>query len=197
SGLAQRTYNLIVASNATVLQSLADLLRNPAYAALGRPVVDEAPFTGDVDAELERHLGQAQELWPRALDDGQPRLLLCGGEGIVRLPPDASGQGGRNQHYALMAARRVADTPWCVFAAGTDGIDGNSPAAGAVVDGTTIRAATGSGLSADGYLARYDSYGFFRRLEERTHQSYLVATGATGTNVNDIVIWWLDPGAAA
>lgn len=196
SGLAQRTYNLVVASNATVLRSLADLLRGPAYAGLGQPIVDEAPMTGDVDAELERHSRQAQELWHRALDDGQARLLLCGGEGIVRVPPEASGQGGRNQHYALMAARRLADTPWCVLAAGTDGVDGNSPAAGAVVDGTTIQTATSSGLSAEEYVARYDSYGFFRQLEERTGQTYLVATGPTGTNVNDIVAWWLDPGGA-
>lgn len=194
--LAQRTYNLLVASNASVLRALADTLHRPPYHGMGQAMVDEVQFTGEVESELERHFDMAQELWRQAAHDRQPRLLLCGGEGIVRVPAEATGQGGRNQHYALLAARKVAGYPWWVLAAGTDGVDGNSPAAGAVVDGATLGTAQEYGLSADDSLARYGSYDFFRLLEERSGQRYLITPGPTGTNVNDIVVWWTHPTAS-
>ena len=92
-------------------------------------------------------------------------------------------------HYALLAAIRIADTPWAVLASGTDGIDGTSPAAGAVVTGETLRLAEQHDLNPGEYLASYDSYGFFSEMEARTGKKFLNVTGPTGTNVNDIMVW--------
>ena len=70
-----------------------------------------------------------------------------------------------------------------ILSAGTDGIDGNSPAAGAIADETTIPRARELGLDAHQYLARSDSYSFFERLNT------LIITGPTGTNVRDLRIF--------
>lgn len=94
-------------------------------------------------------------------------------------------------HYALLAAKRIEGRDWAVLAAGTDGIDGTSSSAGAVVTGTTISAARSVGLNVDAYLAAFDSYGFFSHLEERSGERALITTGPTGTNVNDIMLWSL------
>lgn len=69
-----------------------------------------------------------------------------------------------------------------MLSAGTDGIDGNSPAAGAISDETTIERARRLGLDPQDFLAHGDSYGFFERLND------LVLTGLTGTNVRDVRI---------
>jgi len=187
--LAAQSFNVLVASNAVLLKALQGELTQPPYAELGRVEVDAVPATGMVEEAVERHFWGAERLYERARADGMARVLLCGGEPIVRVPEDAMGRGGRSEHYALLAARRIAGYPWAVLSAGTDGIDGTSPAAGAVVDGDTIRMARERGLSADGFLADFDSYGFFRALEEKTGEESLVGTGPTGTNVNDIMLW--------
>jgi glycerate 2-kinase len=91
-----------------------------------------------------------------------------------------SGVGGRNQAFVLECARRIAGEPIAVLSAGTDGIDGNSPAAGAVADGTTVERARLLHLDTGDHLDRSDSHSFFRRLGDD------VTSGATGTNVRDI-----------
>jgi hydroxypyruvate reductase len=117
-------------------------------------------------------------------------VLVRGGESTVRLPP-APGRGGRNQHLALAAAielqrRGVAGA--CLLAAGTDGIDGASPDAGAVVDaGTCVRARDG-GFDPRVSLARADSGSLLEASGDLLH------TGATLTNVGDLVLA-LNPGA--
>jgi glycerate 2-kinase len=95
-------------------------------------------------------------------------------------------------HYALLVAIRIAGTPWAVLASGTDGIDGTSPAAGAVVTGETLRLAEQNDLNPGEHLASYDSYGFFSKMEARTGEEFLNVTGPTGTNVNDIMLWLCD-----
>jgi len=189
--LAARSFNLLVASNGVLLKALQSELGKPAYSELGKVEVDAVPATGKVEEVVDRHFQEAERLQEKAQSDGTARVLLCGGEPIVRVPEHATGRGGRSQHYALLAARRIADRPWAVLSAGTDGIDGTSPAAGAVVDGDTIREAGEKGLAAERSLGNFDSYGFFRRLEEESGGEYLVITGATGTNVNDIMLWWI------
>ncbi|MCK4222627.1 MAG: glycerate kinase, partial [Dehalococcoidia bacterium] len=89
--------------------------------------------------------------------------------------------------------QRIAGYPWAVLSAGTDGIDGNSPAAGAIVDGDTVTLAEHKGLSPERFLADFDSHGFFKEMEARCGQSFLVESGPTGTNVNDIMLWWITP----
>jgi len=108
-----------------------------------------------------------------------PVCLLFGGETTVILRGD--GMGGRNQEMALAALAEIRDNPRFVFlSAGTDGIDGHSDAAGAVVDRTSWERAQALGLKIDDYLARNDSHRFFRQTGD------LIMTGPTGTNVMDV-----------
>ncbi|MDR3764156.1 MAG: DUF4147 domain-containing protein [Acidobacteriota bacterium] len=111
--------------------------------------------------------------------EGGKVCLISGGE--VTVTVDASpGAGGRNQQFALYCAQRIAGENMTVVSAGTDGIDGNSPAAGAVVDGTTLSRAQELGLDAEAALKAFDAYPFFDRLGDA------IMTGYTGTNVRDI-----------
>jgi len=111
--------------------------------------------------------------------------LVSGGE--FSCPVRGDGRGGRNLETALRCALRLAEENgkgprFVVLSAGTDGIDGNSPAAGAIADETTIERAHNLGLDAADYLARSDSYTFFKQLGD------VVVTGPTGTNVRDLRI---------
>lgn len=114
-------------------------------------------------------------------EHGAPVALVAGGEVRVKIPPQP-GTGGRNQHFALGCALRIAGEPVTVLSAGTDGIDGNSPAAGAVADGTTVERARTLGIDAAGCLARFDSHALFAPLGDA------IVTGPTGTNVRDVRI---------
>ncbi len=111
-----------------------------------------------------------------------PHSTISGGE--FSCPVRGDGLGGRNLETALRCAITL-DTQTShtvVLSAGTDGIDGNSPAAGAIADETTIQRARNLNLDAEHYLARSDSYSFFEQLND------LIVTGPTGTNVRDLRI---------
>jgi len=122
-----------------------------------------------------------------ALDDlaarnpGKAVCLVAGGE--VTCPVTGSGVGGRNQAFVLHAAALVAGRNRVVLSAGTDGLDGNSPAAGAVADGQTLARAQARGLDPAQYLAESDSYSFFRTLGDA------IEVGYTGNNVRDLRLW--------
>jgi glycerate 2-kinase len=107
--------------------------------------------------------------------------LISGGEVTVKVPGNA-GAGGRNQHFALYCARKITGENIAVLSAGTDGIDGNSPAAGAVVDGTTMERAGVASLDVDEYFAGFNSFPLFRKLGD------VIETGPTGNNVRDLRI---------
>jgi glycerate 2-kinase len=108
-----------------------------------------------------------------------PVCLVSGGELTVSVE-GTPGRGGRNQQFALYCAERIQGENLCVLSAGTDGIDGNSPAAGAVADGSTTARATVLGLDPAAALAGFDSYPFFDALGDA------IQTGSTGTNVRDV-----------
>ena len=116
-----------------------------------------------------------------------PFCLISGGE--FSCPVRGNGRGGRNLETVLRCAIRLAESHqttrqhFVILSAGTDGIDGNSPAAGAIADETTIRRARELGLDAHEFLARSDSYSFFERLNT------LIINGPTGTNVRDLRIF--------
>lgn len=108
---------------------------------------------------------------------------ISGGE--FSCPVRGDGRGGRNLETALRCAINLdnhEDSHVVVLSAATDGIDGNSPAAGAIADDKTIRRARNQNIDAEEYLARSDSYTFFEQLND------LIVTGATGTNVRDLRI---------
>jgi hydroxypyruvate reductase len=106
--------------------------------------------------------------------------LISGGEFACTVRGD--GRGGRNLETVLRCALAVAahNEHIVVLSAGTDGIDGNSPAAGAVADEMTLNRATSLGLDASSFLERSDSFGFFERLGDA------IITGPTSTNVRDV-----------
>ena len=106
---------------------------------------------------------------------------VSGGEFSCRVRGD--GRGGRNLETALRCAiHSNTSSHLVVLSAGSDGIDGNSPAAGAIADETTLDRARNLNLDAKQYLARSDSYTFFEQLND------LIVTGPTGTNVRDLRI---------
>ena len=106
--------------------------------------------------------------------------LLSGGEVTVHV--ENSGGGGRNQQFALYCAERIAGKNICILSAGSDGIDGNSPAAGAMVDGTTLARAKAKDLDTSGHLRNFNAYPFFEALGDT------IVTGPTGNNIRDLRI---------
>lgn len=106
------------------------------------------------------------------------KAFIFHGESTVQVSGD--GKGGRNQHLAMLLAEGLAGKKNVLaLSAGTDGIDGNVPVAGAFADGSTVERAEGLGLDITAYKANFDSYHFFKSLDE------LIITGATGNNVMD------------
>lgn len=110
---------------------------------------------------------------------GRAVAVLASGELSVPLPC-TPGTGGRNQQFALHCARLIRGRPIAVLSAGTDGIDGSSLAAGAVVDGTTMARARRRGLDVHAHLARCDAHPLLHALGDT------LCTGPTGTNVRDL-----------
>jgi hydroxypyruvate reductase len=107
--------------------------------------------------------------------------LIAGGETTVHVK--GNGRGGRNQHFALAAAIALQNYPHIsLLAAGSDGTDGPTDAAGAMVNGNTVADASAKGLAAEEYLTHHDSYTFFEKA------GGLFKTGPTQTNVMDIVV---------
>jgi glycerate 2-kinase len=137
-------------------------------------------------SELELHpvSGLVEDFVPVALQllrtGNKKNVIILGGELTVRLK--GKGRGGRNQHLALTLTRPLIGTNVVFAAAGTDGIDGNSPAAGAWTDGKTAQKAIEKGLSIEEYLRNFDSFNFFNQLGQN------IMTGPTGTNVMDLYI---------
>lgn len=148
----------------------------------------EAGFHIEIDRDLIEgdYVSVADESIKRLLElrsnVGSPVCLISGGE--VSCPVRARGVGGRNQEFVLYSAVRLAHlglgTGAAVLSCGTDGIDGNSPAAGAVADGNCAKRAAQLGENASSYIRANDSYTFFKKM------GGLVVTGPTGNNVRDV-----------
>jgi glycerate 2-kinase len=106
--------------------------------------------------------------------------IFAGGE--VSSPVTGDGIGGRNAAFVLACVPKIAGKRIAVLSAGTDGVDGNSPAAGAVADGETLARARAMGCDAGDYLRRCDAHGFFARIDDA------IVTGPTGNNLRDLRI---------
>jgi glycerate 2-kinase len=111
---------------------------------------------------------------------GSGKALIFGGEATVKVR--GNGTGGRNQHLALLMSQLVRGKDVTFGAVGTDGIDGNSPAAGAWVDGHTHSEAMLKELDLDRAIREFDSFPFFQALR------HCIVPGSTGTNVMDLYI---------
>jgi len=106
--------------------------------------------------------------------------LLSGGEVTVHV--ENGGVGGRNQQFALYCGERVAGENICVLSAGSDGIDGNSRAAGAIADGSTLERAKARGLDLKAHLSGFNAYPVFEALGDA------IIVGPTGNNLRDLRI---------
>src|SRR6266853_6926 len=116
---------------------------------------------------------------------GQRVALIADGE--VSSPVTGNGIGGRNSAFVLACVERIAERKIAVLSAGTDGIDGNSPAAGAVADGETLARAQAGGLDPADAFRRSDAFTFFSVLD------YAIVTGPMGNNLRDLRILLAEP----
>jgi hydroxypyruvate reductase len=136
---------------------------------------------GESRAAAKRHAAFVKEVIRTGEPVSRPACLLSGGETTVTVV--GSGQGGRNQEFALAAAMEIENLDDVVIlSGGTDGTDGPTEAAGGIVDGATVRRGKGKQLDAEKFLARNDSYNFLHASDD------LLITGPTLTNVMDLQI---------
>ncbi|HEX3818988.1 MAG TPA: DUF4147 domain-containing protein [Candidatus Sulfotelmatobacter sp.] len=138
--------------------------------------VDNSCDDWDYQRAAESLLQRLRELRKQS----SPVCLISGGEVTVRVTN--GGVGGRNQQFALACAEKIAGDDIVVLSVGTDGVDGNSPAAGAVVDGSTLERARARGLDVRAALERFDAYPLFGAIGDA------IEIGPTGNNLRDLRI---------
>jgi len=162
----------IVLSNAVLLKAAAEEAWRQGFIVEIDNDCDDWDYAKAADYLLRR-LRDLRQKHERA-------CLLSGGEVTVHV--ENGGAGGRNQQFALYCAERIAGDNVCILSAGSDGIDGNSPAAGAIVDGTTLERAKARRLDASKHLAGFNAYPFFEALGDA------IVIGPTGNNLRDLRI---------
>ncbi len=163
--------SLLVSSNAIALKYAAEKARAEGFTVLVDNSCDDWDYAKAGDYLLNK-LRELRKTSPRV-------CLISGGEVTVKVT-GVGGAGGRNQQIALYLAPKIVNENIAILSAGTDGIDGNSPAAGAVVDGTTMQRALELGLRPVDALTRFDAYPLFEKLGDA------IMTGPTGNNVRDL-----------
>ena len=177
SSISAVVHNVVVGSNRLAIQSAAQAARALGY----QTIILSSTMQGETREVARVHAEILREVVSSGNPVQPPACLLSGGETTVTVR--GAGKGGRNQEFALAAAIAAAELPNAVIlAAGTDGTDGPTDAAGAMIDGTTLARATAMGLSPIDHLNRNDSYAILDALGE------LFKTGSTGTNVMDLNI---------
>jgi glycerate 2-kinase len=140
---------------------------------------DDWPVERAADFLLEQ-LDKMRREYP-----GHPVALIADGE--VSSPVTGNGIGGRNSAFVLTCVEKIAGRRIAVLSAGTDGVDGNSPAAGAVADGETLARARAIGLEPRDAFRRSDAFTFFSRLDD------IIVTGPTENNLRDLRIFLAEP----
>jgi hydroxypyruvate reductase len=169
-----------------LLLGMDDLFHPAHHAAEARGCVaccDNSTDDWPVDVAAEFLLEQLENL--RRENPGRRVALIADGE--VSSPVTGDGIGGRNAAFVLACVEKIAGKKIVVLSAGTDGIDGNSPAAGAVADGETLEMARAIGLDPADVFRRSDAFTFFARLDE------VIVTGPTGNNLRDLRILIAEP----
>ncbi len=141
-------------------------------------VCDNTTDDWPVERAADFLLAQLADL--KRANPGRRAAVIADGE--VSSPVTGNGVGGRNSAFVLQCVEKIAGQPIAVLSAGTDGIDGSSPAAGAVADGGTSARARALGLDANDYFRRSDSYTFFQKLSDA------IEIGPTGNNLRDLRI---------
>ncbi len=183
--------HFVILDNQSALETAAEAARRHGFVAEIAEDISDQPIADGCSSLLQR-LGHLRECGRREPNTSEAVCLISGGE--FACPVRGKGIGGRNQETALrlsMSPGWPNSEPFAALCAGTDGTDGNSPAAGAIVDDTTIERARAIGLDPQDFLNRSDAYSFFVALGD------VIATGPTGTNVRDIRILLTGPGPVA
>jgi hydroxypyruvate reductase len=168
----QRSVSCVVLSSHDVLHAAHRVAGGYGFATQCEMSCDDWPLAEAADCLF----GELEHM--RKRNPGQPVCLISGGEILVEVTGD--GVGGRSQAFVLHAAERIAGKEMAVLSAGTDGVDGNSPAAGAVADGKTISRAKGKGMDSKDYERRSDSYHFFDALDDA------IVIGPQQNNLRDL-----------
>jgi glycerate 2-kinase len=159
-----------ILSSAVAEKAAAEAASRAGFAVEIDHTCDDWEYSKAADYLLERL---------RDLRKGVSRACLISGGEVTVIVPGNPGIGGRNQQFALYCAEKIAGESISVLSAGTDGIDGNSPGAGAVVDGTTAQR---GGNEVKNALQRFDAFPLLEKLGDA------VVTGPTGNNVRDLRI---------
>lgn len=162
----------VLATGRDACGQLAALACAQGYEAIVDTSMDEAEW--EVAA---RHLTRR---WRKLHARHARPCLIAGGEVRVRVPPAATGRGGRNQQLALRVALELEGENFAFLSAGTDGVDGNSDAAGAIVDGTTAARARQAGWDPAAALAAFNAHPLLEAA------GGLLRTGPTGNNLRDL-----------
>jgi glycerate-2-kinase len=172
-----RAQTVILCGNRAAVDAAAREARRAGFP----PYVYPRPLRGEAREAARLFARHAKRVCLRGTPVLPPACLIAGGETTVTVR--GRGRGGRAQEFALAAALEIAGLRdvW-IAGVGTDGTDGPTDAAGAIVDGGTVSRARRNGIDAARYLIRNDSYSFFKRAGGH------IVTGPTGTNVNDLYV---------
>jgi len=175
SEVFQRAHNIIVGSNTMSLEAAEHAARRKGM----NPLILSSTVSGEAREIAHFYLALAREVRQHRRPTAVPACLIAGGEPTVTVR--GTGKGGRSQELALAVAMGLEEIPGTVFlAAGTDGSDGPTDAAGAVADTETLTRARAAKLDPLRDLTDNNAYPFFQALND------LILTGPTGTNVMDV-----------
>ncbi|MBL7173566.1 MAG: glycerate kinase [Desulfobacteraceae bacterium] len=171
-----RVHNFIIGSNILALKAAEDKARHFGYNTL----ILSSMVEGETKEVARVHTAIAKEIVKTGRPVPPPACIISGGETTVTIR--GKGLGGRNQEFCLAAALDLTGLPpgVAVLSGGTDGDDGPTKAAGAIVDPFTVKRGKEAGLEASDFLYDNDSYHFFEKTGD------LLITGPTGTNVMDV-----------
>jgi glycerate-2-kinase len=171
------TFNFLVGNNFTALKGVEKRARELGYNTL----IISSFMEGEARDVAKFIISIAKEVKKTGNPIKRPACLIFGGETTVKVR--GSGVGGRNQELVLSGASEIDGFGGIIILSGsTDGIDGTTPACGAIATSRTIKDAKKLGISPVEFLNRNDSYNFFKKVEG------IIETGRTGTNVSDITI---------
>lgn len=179
------TYTTLVGNNLQALKAAAEEAQMLGYKTL----ILSSMIEGDTTEAAGFHTALIKEIVRSGHPVAPPACLISGGETTVVVR--GKGKGGRNLEFCLAAALDLAGLKAvCLLSGGTDGTDGPTNAAGALVDGDTLARAMAKGLEPREFLAENDSYHFFQHLDD------LLITGPTNTNVMDLRVMLVNPNVA-
>ncbi len=171
-----KTFNILIGSNRMALEAA----KSKALEFNINAVIIDDQLQGDTSTVAE-YLVETAIRFKSDKDEVKPVCLLFGGETTVKMT--GKGTGGRNQHLALLSAILLQNNPGItILSAGTDGNDGTTDVAGAVVDSDTIHGAISKNIDPEKHLNEFDSFHFFKKAGGH------IITGPTMTNVMDIIV---------